>query len=262
MDPKDQVAPVVEPKETAPAKSEAAVETPGTENTPAPKVETKKEETIGEALGTGKTEPVKAKEPKMVPESVLIEVKKELKELKRSIEAGSTTKVEVATDIKALAEKYGVDEAFLNELGTLMYSKSKADLEEEINQRLAPLQEQVTGKDREEKINKAFDRAYANAIKQAPEFEKIANKAVIKALSLDPKNAHKTFNQLIEEAYGHLVTGKRTLDPAGGGGRSETGVVDMARAKSDGDYFKQVMADPILKKQYNENLTGRLSSVL
>lgn len=225
--------------------TEAVVET---------QVETPKEETISEVLGTKETP--KAKEPKTVPEAVFLELKKELKTLKKSIEDGATKK-EVSADIKALAEKHNVDEGFLEELSTIMKSSSKAEIEAELASKLAPLQ----AKERDEKIDNAFTKAYAKAIASAPEFEGIVNKEVIKTLSLDPKNANKTFNQLIEESYGHLVTGRKTIDYSSGSNRSED-TVDFAKAQSDGEYMKKVMSDPNLKKQYNKDLTSRLSSVL
>lgn len=227
--------------------TEAVVET---------KVETKTEETISEALGT-KQEAPKVAEPKVVPEAVFLELKRELKDLKKSIKEGATKK-EVSADIKALAEKHNVDEGFLEELSTVMKSTSKAEFEEELASKLAPLQ----AKERNEKIDNAFAKAYAKAIANAPEFEGIANKEVIKTLSLDPKNADKTFNQLIEESYGHLVTGKKTIDYSSGSNRSDDSTVDFAKAQSDGEYMKKVMADPNLKKQYNKDLASRLSSVL
>jgi hypothetical protein len=228
--------------------TEAVVETPV--------VETKKEETISELLGT-KTEPVKSKEAKFVPEATFLEVKRELKALKKSIDDGATKK-EVSADIKSLAEKHNVDESFLEELSAIMRSSSKAELEEEIASKFAPLQ----AKERQEKINSAFEKAYAKAIGVTPEFEGIANKEVIKTLSLDPKNADKTFNQLIEESYGHLVTGKKTLDYSSGSNRSDNTTVDMVRAKSDGEYRKKVLSDPVLKEQYNKDITSRLQNVL
>lgn len=218
------------------------------------KVEAKKEETISEVLGT--EEKPKAKEPKVVPEAVFLELKKELKTLKKSIEEGATKK-EVSADIKSLAEKHNVDEGFLEELSAIMKSSSKAELESELASKLAPLQ----AKERQEKIDKAFDKAYKKALADAPEFEGVVNAEVIKTLSLDPKNANKTFNQLIEESFGHLVAGKRTIDYSSGSNRSDN-TLDMAKAKSDGEYFKKVMADPSLKKQYNEGINERLASML
>ncbi len=228
--------------------TEAVVETPV--------VEAKIEETVSEVLGTKEPKTEVKPEVKMVPEAAFLELKKELKTLKKSMTDGATNK-EVAADLKTLAEKHNVDQGFLEELAEVMRKESKSDFEEELASKLKPIEE----KDRQVKIDSAFENAFAKAIAKAPEFDGVVNKEVIKTLSLDPRNANKTFNQLIDESYGHLITGKRTLDTSNGSSRTET-TVDMAKAKSDGDYFKKVMADPVLKKQYNEGLTDRLATYL
>lgn len=244
-----KIAPVVESTEEATTVTEAVVETPA--------AETKTEETISEVLGTKEpTVEVTKPDVKMVPEATYLELKREFKALKKSIADGATNK-EVSADLKSLAEKHNVDQDFLEELAEVMKKESKSDFEEELASKLKPIQE----KDRQVKINNAFENAFAKAIEKAPEYQGIVNKEVIKTLSLDPRNANKTFNQLIDESYGHLVTGKRTLDATGGSSRVET-TVDMAKAKTDGEYFKKVMADPVLKEQYNKDLPNRLSTYL
>lgn len=247
---KNRVAPAVEPKEQP---SDKKPENP--EQKPEVKPEPKAGETIGEVLGNPAPKP---KEVKMVPEAVFLDLKKELKELKRAIKEGAN-KTEVSADLKALADKHNIDEGFLRELVSTVQSENKAEFDKELEKRLKPFEE----KDRSAKIDKAFESAFNRAIEQMPEYAKIVNKQVIKTLSLDPANASKTFNQLIEEAYGHLISGKKTLDPIGGNNRPiNNGTLDMDRAKKDPEYFRQVMADPNLKKQYNEQLPERLSSVL
>lgn len=240
------VAPVVEPV-TTPVIPET-VEQPKAE----PKMET-----ISEALGTEPETAVPIKESRMVPEAVVIELKKELKALKRSIDNDATPK-QVSSDLKTLAEKHNIDEGFLGELVSAIKEESKSDFDVNLSARLKPLEE----KERNARIDSAFETHFNRAMEISPEFKGVVNKEVIKTLSLDPKNSHKTFNQLIEESYGHLVQGKRTLDASGGNNRNETTTVDLARAKTDGEYFKEVMANPALKKQYNDQLTNSLSSYL
>jgi hypothetical protein len=85
---------------------------------------------------------------------------------------------------------------------------------------------------------------------------------VIKTLSLDPKNSNKTISQLIEETYGNALPGKRSIEQNKPGGSKESGEIDFDRAKKDGSYFKEIMADPGLKKKYNDNLIGRVGGHL
>lgn len=224
------------------------------------KVAAPQEETVGEALNT---QP-KKEEARVVPEAVFLEIKKEnkqlakdLKELKTSIEAGATNK-EVSTDIKALADKYGLDEANV-ELFQDFAKTVRAQVEQEVEGRLKPLAD----KERAGKLDDAFNKHFSKAMEQMPEFESIVNKNVIKTLSLDPANANKTFTQLIEETYGRAVPGKRTLDTASiRAGKNDSLDVDVAKAQKDPEYFKEVLANPILKKKYNDSLIGRISSQL
>ena len=92
-----------------------------------------------------------------------------------------------------------------------------------------------------------------------PDYKDLAQKEVIKALALDPNNSKKTFAQLLEMAYGHLIKGKKVLDnttPKGGVNNDEE--IDYKRAKSDMEYFNSIMQEPQLKKEYNQGLTGRI----
>lgn len=243
-------APEGEDMNTDPAKTEAAPEPKATP-------EAKKDVTVSEALETKEAEPKKA-EPRVVPEATFLEVKKELKELRQAIKDGAT-KSEVSSDLKSIADKYNLDEGFLGELATVLESKNKAKLEEELSSKLKPIQE----KERSEKIDKAFTEHFSKAMESMPEYEGVVNKDVIKSLSLDPTNANKTFAQIIEESYGHLVQGKRTIDHnSPQAGRSDNTEVDFDRAKKDTKYYSEVMANPVLKKKYNEGLTDRLKSAL
>lgn len=238
------IAPAVEDKNTETV-TEAVVESVATEDT-------KKEETIGEALGTETK-----KEARLVPEAALIEYKKEnkelvkeIRELKKSIESGATKK-EVSSDLKALAEEYGVDENFLSKL----VSVTQAEAEAKLSSKLQPLEDEKKA----EKIEKIFNENFDKALEDMPEFKGIANRDVIKSLCLDPKNSNKTFAKILEESYGHLVTGKRTIEstkPRGGAGDA---TIDFDKAKKDTSYFTEIMSNPELKKKYNEELVKRIN---
>jgi hypothetical protein len=104
-----------------------------------------------------------------------------------------------------------------------------------------------------------FNQHFTKALEQLPEFDGVVNKEVIKTLSLNPANANKTFTQLIEEAYGHLVSGKRTLDVANSrNSRLEAGEVDVKRANTDIEYFREIKSNPHLLKKYNEMISKDL----
>lgn len=220
-----------------------------------------KEETIGEVLKSKKQE----SKDESVPLASFLEMKKENKklaremnELKRSIEQGATKK-EVTADLKALSEKHNIDAEFLQDFAQAVRQEAEQDVEEKVSSKLKPFEE----KEKAEKLDKTFNQHYSKAMEQMPEFEKIVNKDVIKTLSLNPANSNKTFTQLIEEAYGHLVSGKRTFDSASTrAGKNDSFEVDDERMHKDPEYFDTVINNPLTKEKYNKRMIERISSHL
>lgn len=244
-------APVEEPKK------------PADPADPAKKEEEKKEPTIKEALGTAKTEP-KGKE-NLIPEAAFLEEKKgrkeaerKLKELEESIKAGAT-KEEISEDLDALAEEYGIDKDFLKKFEKATTAKAKAaakkELEDEAAARRAPVEE----KEKQDRIDTAFKKGFGAAMEKFPELKGIVKEGVIKTLSLDPANADKTFSQLIEETYGDARSGKRTIENPTPRGGKEPGEIDFDKARKNTEYFKEIMADPELKKKYNAGIEKRIN---
>ena len=233
-----KIAPEVEAKET-------------------PAAEVKAEEAkVGDVLDTKSTPVVEKKEPKVVPEAVFLEEKaerkalaKELKEIKALIEDGASHK-EVSGDIKDIAEEFGISEGAVQKLINKMGEKNQ----KEIEAALKPQLDAKKSEDNEKKFNDHFDKL----IESMPEYKNLANREVIKTLAMDPKNANKTFAKILEESYGHLVTGKKTLERTQARGGNSDAPIDFKRASKDMEYFREIMANPELKKQYNESLTSRL----
>lgn len=240
----------------APAEETTTTETATVEAvvTPEAKAPETKETTVGEALNI---QPKSDKaEAKVVPEAVFLEYKKDnkqlqkdIKELKSLIETGGSKK-EVSDDVKALAEKYDIDADFIQELASTVQAKA----EEAAEAKFKPLAD----KDRAKEFDEAFTTHYDKTLEALPEFKDVANREVIKALVKDPANKDKTFAQILESAYGHLITGKRTIETTTPGGGKEDAEIDFDRARKDTEYFKEVMSNPHTKKKYNEALEKRL----
>jgi hypothetical protein len=95
-------------------------------------------------------------------------------------------------------------------------------------------------------------------LENSPEYKDIVNVDVIKALAFNPANANKTYKQLLDEAYGNAVTGRRTLETTTPRGGAKDTKLDVQRAKTDTEYRREVLKDPDLRKQYNEGLTDRV----
>lgn len=219
----------------------------------AKKEEPKIEEKVGEILNP--KEPPQ-KEGRMVPESVFIELKKDNKELRQSLNdlviaiRSGTSKSEVSEDLEKIAEEHNVDIAFLNKLAKSIRSSVEADMAS----KMKPIQD----RENQEKIDKIFKEHFGKTLEAMPEYKGIVKEDVIKALSLSPENANKTFAQIIEETYGHLIPGKKTIESQGGRGGGEITEIDFDKVKTDTEYFKEIMANPELKKKYNEGLVKRL----
>lgn len=252
MPEKENIVPAPGSEVTEPAESNAAA--------PVEKTEAGKEETIGEVLNPGEAK----KEAETVPLSALIDLKKtdkeqkkQIKELQKKLEDGVAAE-QAAPDIDALVEEFpDLDPKFLKKFVALARAEAKKEAEEEVSSKLKPIREKETA----DAINTRFETHFAKVLEAMPEYAKIVNKDVIKTLSLSPKNANKTFTQIIEESYGHLVTGKRTIDAGSPrAGKDNDAEVDTARAAKDPAYFKEVMADPVRKKKYNDDMFGRISS--
>lgn len=225
------------------------------------------EPTIQEALTPDKKPEASEQKVETVPLAAHIELKKTAKaaakrveELEQMVRDGAS-KEEITETARELSEEFPeVDPNFIKKFEASVLAKATKAAERNVSESLRPLQEEKRAKAIDERFNEAYERTMANM----PEYKELVNKSVIKTMSLSPENANKTFTQIIEEAYGHLVTGKRTMDPATNASvsKNDSGQLDPDRAKTDPEYFKQVMANPSLKKQYNDSMITRLASQL
>lgn len=198
------------------------------------------------------------KEVQTVPLATFLQLKKDkkevedrLQEIQNSANKGAT-KSEIKMELKEIADKYDINPEFLSELSTAIYAKAKEETEEALNTKLKPLE----AKEKEKRIDEAFNEHFDKVIEELPEYANVVNKDVIKSLSLLPSNAKKTFQEIIEETYGKTVSGKQTMEvgtPRGG----KDATLDVSKM-NDPAYYKQVMANPELKKKYNEGMATRL----
>lgn len=206
----------------------------------------------------------KIEEHDTVPLSTFLEMKKESKnaqkqinELKSLIESGASDK-KISKELKDIAEEHNVDEAFLQEFASTVQRQAEQEIDKKIALRLKPVEDKAKA----EKANVAFEEHYIKILEAMPEYKDIANKDVIKSLSLDPRNQNKTFTKIIEETYGNFVQGKKTIETSTPrGGKDDNQDIDFSRIK-DSNYFKEVMESPLLKEKYNQDMLSRLSKSL
>lgn len=243
VDKKEEVKLEVKPKETTP---EIKLETK-------PEIKPEESPTIGEVLKNEKSE---KKEVRTVPEATFLEMKKDNKELKKDIKDLKTlieeggSKQQVSESLKEIAEEHNVDVDLLSKLS----KNIKQEVEADYSAKMKPLEEKEKAEKRDAVLNSHYDKT----LEAMPEYKDIANKEVVKSLALLEENADKTIPQILEKAYGHLVQGKKTIDsgsPARAGGDTEVIIdIDFDKAQKDEDYMKKLMANPELKKKYNEHM--------
>ena len=138
---------------------------------------------------------------------------------------------------------------------------AKPVTEEEVSEvkQLADKLAKIEEKDNAAKRNAVVESGLAKALEEAPEYNKVVNKDIIKQMALNPANKDKTFTQLLDEAYGNAIGSKRTVESTTPRGGAKDSKVDLERAQRDTEYRKSVLADPDLRKQYNVGIENRIN---
>lgn len=238
--------PEAEPAKPAPEKTEVKPEEKKPTEVKPEEKKAEPEKTIEEMKGDEKPAA-----PNMVPESAFLGEKKarkaaekELKALRDLVEGGGS-KSEISASIAELAEEHDIDKNFLQKFASAIKAETEKELDEKYSSRFE-------SKDKQEKFDTIFNKAYQVALERAPEYKDLANSSVIKSLSVLPENAKKTLTQILEETYGNAVSGKRTIEHTSPGGGKDPEPLNFEKARKDSKYFDEVMADPALKKEYNK----------
>jgi ribosomal protein L29 len=108
------------------------------------------------------------------------------------------------------------------------------------------------------KAEQVFAKNLERTLENNPQYKDIVNNEVIKQMAFNPANKDKTYTQLLEEAYGNAIQGRRTMESTTPRGGAENPKVDIQRAQRDAEYRKQVLADPDMRKEYNKDLHLRI----
>ncbi len=206
------------------------------QNVATPEAEAKSEEATPEEPTLADLHQEEKKEEKKVPDSVPLarlnkevsrrkELETELKELRQQIDAGDDYEdSDDSSEVKQLAAEV-----------------------KEIKQREARI-----------KAEAVFTQNLERTLENNPEYKDLVNKEVIKQMAFNPANKDKTYSQLLEEAYGNAIQGRRTMESTTPRGGAENTKVDIKRAQSDPEYRRQVLADPDMRKEYNKDLHTRI----
>lgn len=176
----------------------------------------KTEKSITELAGI---KPDNEKDPK---ESLIVDLKRDLKESKKllsemsqaitqvreDVRKGTISKAEAQDEFDELAERHNVDPAFAKELSKLILSKSELSTKSETEELRHSLE---LGRAKE--VNNALVEAFDAAIAENPEFSKIANKnAVLKYVSQvvlpDENESGKSMVDILKDLYGEQIKGE------------------------------------------------------
>ncbi len=207
--------------------------------------EAPQEETISETL--------KVDTPKEEKQTVgldkYLDLKKKHKQAKEDLESalekGKDTK-EISGDIETLAKEHNVDPEFLEKLASEIQQKAELRIDE----KLKPL----TERDAVEKREKKFQERLKTTLEDMPEYKDVINVDIVKQLAFNKANADKTFKQLLEEVYGQVSGERKQMETAVSQTNTAPTKLDYDKAVKDTKYFAEVMADPELKKEYNEKM--------
>lgn len=237
--------------------------------TPTEEAKDSKQGTVDEVLKETGSESVvapqetPAEEPKKqtqetVPLAVYLELKDEIKTLKKDIkESAKSEQTKVTVEgIAELSQKYpDVSQEFIEDL----LSSATKSATKQIEQKYTPILEKQENEKKQAEFDKAFNNLLESALKENPDIAEKVDRELIKTLAVTPKYRSTPISDIIAKVYGSSVEGKSSSenDTRSAADRVED-VVNFEKITDD--QKKAVMADPTARKKYFDWLdtqTGR-----
>jgi hypothetical protein len=142
-----------------------------------------------------------------VPLKVFLDLKQDLKDLKKEMkEASSSKQSQIRVQgVNDLVAKYpDVSADFINDI----LSSAKSAAEQELDSKYAPMIQKQKQKEEVEAFNKAFDNVYEKALKDNPDLPENVDKELIKTLVLTPKYKNVKIADILITVYGNNSKGK------------------------------------------------------
>jgi len=218
------------------------------------------ETTLGDVLddaedgGSQTTQDKKGtKREESVPLHVVIDMKEEIKTLKRQLKDKEITTEEFNDSAKDLLEEYSdVDPGFVKKL--------LAAAREDARKELLPEIDKINHSKKVEQQQATLKKLLDNSVAANPEFADVVNEDVILQLAKNPANKGKTMTQLIEETYGKtLQGGTKTMENSRGGkgGNEKPNFNNMTSEEE-----REVLADPVLRKEYAKEQSKLIQNLL
>ncbi len=179
------------------------------------------------------------------------ELKREMDKLKSQIENGDDVS---SADLNDLADEYGVDKQFLKKFEASIRSQMSNDFEAKVSEKLKPLEQAEKAK----QAQQTFESIYNQTLERMPEYANVIDKDSLRTLAFQKENSTLSLPQLIEKIYGRSISGKKTIETTTPRGGKDPQEIDFKLARTDMNYFNEIMADPAMKAKYNQNIEARL----
>ena len=183
-------------------------------------------------------------------ETDLKEANTTIDDLKAQLEAKADDKGDVSDEnIKAIAEKHGVDPAFAQDLANAMESKA-TEAVKATEEKLTEEMDKAKTERNQEKLDKAFDAAFTTASEDYGDLAMDKDAVKDLYLSRKSKNEELTVADVLQTLYGAASGKTTTEDDARGDDHSVGETIDFAKASKDPDQLNKLMKDPKAKKDY------------
>lgn len=124
--------------------------------------------------------------------------------------------------------------------------------------KLAKDLEEIKQRERRVRAEQVFEQHFTKALENNSDYKDVVNKEVIKQMAFNPANKDKTYSQLIQEAYGNAIPGRKTVESTTPRGGAKDVKVDVDLARKDPEYRREVLSDPDMRKQYNSGIEKRI----
>lgn len=150
-------------------------------------------------------------EPKVVPEAAFLELKSELKALKKELKDAKTSeqKAVIVSDIRDLTEKYpDVDKSFIQDI----LNSATIEATKKIEEKYTPIIQKQEQEKKIQEFNKAFDNLYEKTLNENPELPSNIDKEIVKTLAMTPAYRKIPLSEVIKKIYGESVQDKTTTE--------------------------------------------------
>jgi hypothetical protein len=187
-------------------------------------------------------------EPKVVPEAAFLELKSELKALKKELKDAKTSeqKAVIASDIRDLTEKYpDVDKSFIQDI----LNSATIEATKKIEEKYTPILQKQEQEKKIQEFNKAFDNLYEKTLNENPELPSNIDKEIVKTLAMTPAYRKIPLSEVIKKIYGENTPSKITTENETRTGADKIDDI-VSFEKITPEQKKAIMSDEKSRKKY------------